>query len=519
MSSGPTRVARTHAIALLGLDGTVVDIEADISNQLPGFVLIGLPDLALGQARERVRAAAANAGCPITHRKLTINLSPAALPKHGTAFDLGIAMAALAADGVVPRESVDRVVHLGELALDGRLRPTPGILPSVLAAARAGFRTVLVPAGNATEAALVDGIAVVGVASVRDAAIWHGAALDPLEVDPLLLPPRATAPDDGCARDGDLADVVGNRDAVEALQVAAAGGHHLFLLGPPGAGKTMLASRLSGILPDLPTEAALEVSSLRSLSGLPVGDRLVTRPPLEAPHHTASPAAIVGGGSGVLRPGAAARAAHGVLFLDEAPEFSPHALDALRQPLESGVITVSRAAGTARFPGRFQLVLAANPCPCGNAGSRDQECLCTPFAQRRYLGRLSGPLLDRVDIRLRVERVTAAQLRTADDGDRVDSATARIRVERARDVAERRLAATPWRLNAQVPGTWLRSPAGVPARGATAVLDRALERGGITMRGYDRVLRMAWTLADLDDAARPDASHVGRALLLRKAAA
>jgi magnesium chelatase family protein len=519
MSSGPTRVARTHAIALLGLDGTVVDIEADISNQLPGFVLIGLPDLALGQARERVRAAAANAGCPITHRKLTINLSPAALPKHGTAFDLGIAMAALAADGVVPRESVDRVVHLGELALDGRLRPTPGILPSVLAAVRAGFRTVLVPAGNATEAALVDGIAVVGVASVRDAAIWHGAALDPLEVDPLLLPPRATAPDDGSARDGDLADVVGNRDAVEALQVAAAGGHHLFLLGPPGAGKTMLASRLSGILPDLPTEAALEVSSLRSLSGLPVGDRLVTRPPLEAPHHTASPAAIVGGGSGVLRPGAAARAAHGVLFLDEAPEFSPHALDALRQPLESGVITVSRAAGTARFPGRFQLVLAANPCPCGNAGSRDQECLCTPFAQRRYLGRLSGPLLDRVDIRLRVERVTAAQLRTADDGDRVDSATARIRVERARDVAGRRLAATPWRLNAQVPGTWLRSPAGVPARGATAVLDRALERGGITMRGYDRVLRMAWTLADLDDAARPDASHVGRALLLRKAAA
>jgi magnesium chelatase family protein len=519
MSSGPTRVARTHAIALLGLDGTVVDIEADISNQLPGFVLIGLPDLALGQARERVRAAAANAGCPITHRKLTINLSPAALPKHGTAFDLGIAMAALAADGVVPRESVDRVVHLGELALDGRLRPTPGILPSVLAAVRAGFRTVLVPAGNATEAALVDGIAVVGVASVRDAAIWHGAALDPLEVDPLLLPPRATAPDDGCARDGDLADVVGNRDAVEALQVAAAGGHHLFLLGPPGAGKTMLASRLPGILPDLPTEAALEVSSLRSLSGLPIGDRLVVRPPLEAPHHTASPAAIVGGGSGVLRPGAAARAAHGVLFLDEAPEFSPHALDALRQPLESGVITVSRAAGTARFPGRFQLVLAANPCPCGNAGSRDQECLCTPFAQRRYLGRLSGPLLDRVDIRLRVERVTAAQLRTADDGDRVDSATARIRVERARDVAERRLAATPWRLNAQVPGTWLRSPAGVPARGATAVLDRALERGGITMRGYDRVLRMAWTLADLDDAARPDASHVGRALLLRKAAA
>lgn len=510
------RVARTHAIALLGLDGTVVDIEADISNNLPGFVLIGLPDLALGQARERVRAAAANAGCPITHRKLTINLSPAALPKHGTAFDLGIAMAALAADGVVRADSVDRVVHLGELALDGRLRPTAGVLPSVLAAARAGFRTVLVPAGNAAEAALVEGIDVVAVASVRDAAIWHGASLDPLDVDPLQL---AEAPGAAMGDDGDLADIVGNRDAVEALQVAAAGGHHLFLLGPPGAGKTMLASRLPGILPDLAVDAALEVSSLRSLSGLPVGERLVSRPPLEAPHHTASAVAIIGGGSGILRPGAAARAAHGVLFLDEAPEFSSHTLDALRQPLESGVITISRAAGSARFPGRFQLVLAANPCPCGNAGSRDQECLCTPFAQRRYLGRLSGPLLDRVDIRLRVERITAAQLRAATDAPQIDSAAARRRVERARAMAAERLAATPWRLNAQIPGTWLRSPAGVPARGATAALDRALERGGITMRGYDRVLRLAWTLADLEESTRPDETHVGRALLLRRAAA
>lgn len=508
-------VGRSHAIALLGLDGTVVDIEADISSQLPGFTLIGLPDAALGQAKERVRAAAANAGCPLTARKLTVNLSPASLPKHGSAFDLAIAVAALSADGVLPAESVDRVVHLGELGLDSRLRPTVGILPSVLAAQRAGFDTVLVPAGNVDEARLVPGIRVVPLVGLRDAAIWHGADLEPGELEPLLPAHRSEPPGD----DGDLADVVGNRDAVEALQVAAAGGHHLFLLGPPGAGKTMLAARLPGILPDLDPTAAIEVSSVRSLAGLPLAGRLTDRPPFEAPHHTASTAAIIGGGSSHIRPGAVARAAHGVLFLDEAPEFSPHALDALRQPLESGVVTISRASGTARFPARFQLVLAANPCPCGNAGTRGAECTCTPFVRRRYLGRISGPLLDRIDIRLRVERVTAAQLRMADDAPQVATAQARERVERARAATADRLAGTPWATNAELPGSWLRSGVGAPARGSAAPLDRALERGTISMRGYDRVLRLAWTLADLDDVTRPGADQIGRALYLRSSGA
>jgi magnesium chelatase family protein len=507
-------IGRAHAISLLGLEGAVVEIEADISSNLPAFVLIGLPDAALGEARDRVRAAAGNSGCPLPARKLTVNLSPAALPKHGSGFDLGIALAALAADGQVSADSVARVVHLGELGLDGRLRPLAGILPAVLSAKRAGFETVLVPAGNADEASLVPGVRVVPVISLRDAAIWHGAELEPIPLD-ALLPASPGVVDD---EEGDLSDVIGNPDAVEAIQVAAAGGHHVYLLGPPGAGKTMLASRLPGLLPDLSAEDALEVASIRSLAGIPVRGRLSTRPPLETPHHTASAAAIVGGGSGVIRPGAAARAAHGVLFLDEAPEFSPASLDALRQPLESGVITISRATATARFPARFQLVLAANPCPCGNAGTRDGDCRCTPFAVRRYLARLSGPLLDRVDIRMDVHRITAAQLRLRDQGAAPTTALARERVLQARGVAAERLSHTPWALNAHVTGAWLRSAAGAPDRGATVGLDRALERGGITMRGYDRVLRLAWTLCDLDGGNRPSADHVGRALYLRKAA-
>jgi magnesium chelatase family protein len=507
-------IGRAHAISLLGLEGAVVEIEADISSNLPAFVLIGLPDAALGEARDRVRSAAGNSGVPLPARKLTVNLSPAALPKYGSGFDLGIAMAALAADGQVSADSVARVVHLGELGLDGRLRPLAGILPAVLAAVRAGFDTVLVPAGNADEATLVPGARVVPVVSLRDAAIWHGAELEPIPLDPLMPAAPTSALDDS----GDLADVIGNPDAVEAMQVAAAGGHHVFLLGPPGAGKTMLAARLPGLLPDLSAQEALEVASIRSLAGIPVRGGLSTRPPLEAPHHTASAAAIVGGGSGVIRPGAAARAAHGVLFLDEAPEFAPAALDALRQPLESGVIAISRATATARFPARFQLVLAANPCPCGNAGTRDGDCRCSPMAVRRYLGRLSGPLLDRVDIRMDVHRITAAQLRVSAESPRLDTAAARRRINAARATAAERLRSTPWTLNAHVAGAWLRSPAGAPERGATAGLDRALERGGITMRGYDRVLRLAWTLSDLDGTPRPDADHVGRALYLRKAA-
>lgn len=506
---------RTHAIALLGLRGEVVEIEADYSGLLPRFVLIGLPDAALGEARDRVTAAASNSGFELPARRLTVNLSPAALPKNGSGFDLGIAVATLAAAGLIATDSVERVVHLGELGLDGRLRPTAGVLPAVSAAAAAGFDTVMVPTGDADEASLVPGIRVVAASSLRDAAIWHGAEIEPVPTEPLLRAREAVTGDDGL----DLGDVIGNRDAVEAMIVAAAGGHHVLMLGPPGSGKTMLAARLPGILPDLEPAEALEVSSVRSLAGVPVGSRLVTRPPLEAPHHTATAVSLIGGGSRLIRPGAAARASGGVLFLDEAPEFSSSVLDALRQPLESGTISIHRANAVAHYPGRFQLVLAANPCPCGHYGDHDAQCLCTPATRRKYLARLSGPLLDRVDIQLRVPRITSARLRASESGVGVSTADARRRVCEARTRAAERLAGTAWRLNSHVPGSWLRARHSRLEPAATTVLDRALERGGITMRGYDRVLRVAWTIADLDGVDRPSAGHVGRALYLRKAVA
>ena len=510
-------VARTRSVALLGLTGSIVEVEADLSSQLPAFIIIGLPDTALGEARDRVRSAAINAGCPLPSRRLTVNLSPAALPKHGSGFDLAIAIACLAAAGELSRDSVDRVVHLGELGLDGRLRPIDGILPAVLAAARAGHDTVMVPTGNATEAALVPGIRVVGVASLLDAAIWHGGEYDEPEVEtvPSSTPATATTADVGVEALGDLAEVSGNDDAVEGMLVAAAGGHHVFLLGPPGAGKTMLASRLPGILPDLDADAALEVASIRSLAGMRPASGLSFRPPFEAPHHTATAAAMVGGGSRLIRPGAAARASHGVLFLDEAPEFPSAVLDVLRQPLESGTIAIHRANAVARFPAKFQLVLAANPCPCGNDGTA--ECTCPPIARRRYLGRISGPLLDRVDVQLRVPRITLAALRAAGEKPGLSSADARAKVIAARAIAVERLRGTPWRTNAEMPGPWLRGVGGLhPGGRAVAALDRSLERGGITMRGYDRVLKVAWTLADLDGSAVPRAEHVTRALFFKK---
>jgi len=498
----------TTAVALLGLTGHIVEVQAQLAFSVPGFTLVGLPDTALSESRDRVRAAVLSAGLHWPNQKITVNLSPAALPKQGSAFDLAIAVAILAGQDTIPQSNLAGVVHIGELGLDGRLQPVRGVLPMVAAAVRAGWREVIVPTADLGEAQLVPGARIRAATTLGDVVRLHGGVAAQTDLAPARRP-RTSTP---AAVVGDLREVLGQELPRLALEVAAAGGHHLFFTGPPGAGKTMLASRLPGILPDLTNEEAVEVTAIHSLAGTFDPDAgLITRPPYEAPHHTATPAAIAGGGSGIPRPGAATRAHRGVLFIDEAPEARSQTLEVLRQPLECGELVIHRSGGTARFPARFQLVLAANPCPCGFGIGKGLACTCTPTARRRYLARLSGPLLDRIDLQVEVQAVSRA---TLSNGPGESSAVVGQRVSAARAAARERLVRTPWTLNSEVPGTWLRERLR-RCSGVLGEVDRALERGTLSLRGADRVLRIACSVADLAGRAAPNRSDVGLAMMLR----
>lgn len=523
-------VARTHSIALVGVEGYPVEIETDIENGLPCLLLVGLPDTALREARDRIRAAIINSHEQWPQRRVTVGLSPASLPKRGSGFDLGIAVSILAAAGVIPWPAIDGLAFLGELGLDGRLRPVRGVLPATAAASCAGFTTVVVAQENVAEAALVPGLRVVGAPALAALLAWlregpGAGAVGVIAVDPSAGPSAARcavaaagvqAPGGrGSGRQPhprpDLSEVLGQPAARRAAEICAAGGHHLSLLGPPGAGKTMLAERLPTVMPELDRAAALEVTAIHSVAGtLPGGSPLMTEPPFCAPHHTATKAAIVGGGSGILHPGAASLAHRGCLFLDEAPEFGRDVLDALRQPLELGEVVVARSGLTARFPARFTMVLAANPCPCAKGSATGAACSCAPATRRRYLARLSGPLLDRVDVKVELLPVGRAEL-LSDRRFAESSPVVAARVAAARERMAARLKGTPWRLNGEIPGSELRRSL-PPASGALAPVERAMDLGQISARGVDRVIRVAWTLADLAGLARPTVSETRYAL-------
>ncbi|MDQ2756413.1 MAG: YifB family Mg chelatase-like AAA ATPase [Actinomycetota bacterium] len=501
-------LGRTRAVGLLGLRGFLVDVEVDVSNGLPAFQVSGNPDRACAQSSDRVRAAATNSEHPLAQRRVTVNLSPASVPKCGSGFDLAICVAALVASGTVDQGVVADVVHIGELGLDGSVRPVRGVMPLVLEAARHGVRHVVVPAANAAEARLVSGVEIHPVAHLSELVHRYEVLKvggRPLPVD---VPPGSAHTD---VPGPDLVDVTGQLEGRHALEVAAAGGHHLYLVGPPGAGKTMLAERLPGLLPLLDEEQAMEVTAVASVLGtLGAPTQLQRRPPFVAPHHGASMSSLVGGGSRAqVVPGAVTQAHHGVLFLDEAPEFKRDVLQSLRQPLESGTVTVTRLGGLHRFPCRFQLVLAANPCPCGMGSGKGERCRCSPASRVGYGSRLRGPLLDRIDIQVHVPAVSRAAL-ALEPGE--SSAVVSQRVADARAVATSRWADTGARLNAHVPAPVLREPRFRLAAHVTRDLDRALDRGAFTMRAYHRCLRLAWTVADLRGAEAPGADDVGQAI-------
>lgn len=498
------------SVGLIGLKAFIIQIQAFVSPGLPYFSIIGLPDTSLSEARERVKSACQASGAKWPETRVTVNLSPASMPKRGSSHDLAIAASVLSASGTIPHDCLNDTVVLGEVNLDGTVLPVNGLLPILLHARDQGVCKVIVPHANLDEAALVPDVNAIGVRHVGELIELMGGTAK-YEIADLI---RDVNPNDDtmstCPPPGDMNEVMGQETAKWALEVAAAGGHHLMMTGPPGTGKTMLASRIPGVMSPLSESEQLEVASIRSLCGTLPSYGISDIPPFEAPHHTASTASLIGGGAGLAQPGAITRAHRGILFMDEAPEFSARTLQTLREPLESGYVAISRAKGTTYYPARFQLIMAANPCPCGYAYGNGERCTCKEKDRIKYFSRLSGPILDRIDIQIEVPPVERINPGMTPSGE--SSHAIRLRVIVARQTAQERFREFGWVCNAQATGTWLRANTSTKA---IELVNHALASERLSLRGADRAMRLAWTLADLSGKTSPGPEEMMQGISMR----